>query len=425
MIERDRLNFYSPHERLPAGHENQLTRALLLLLRMSPIVHVEWLRLAAPGRSLAELPPADYDTQRRAVRAAADEEEQAELISVFLAPERPQSGGGAVAESDRGQVLDAIVDYGGELIVVIENKIYDADDLQARELNLTGARIALADRQEAVVILWRDLLEALIALRERDLVAGAEARLLDDFLAYVEDHFPDLGPFRHLALCQGVASRQTRRLRQVLGEAAGVEASGNVYGPWIPTPAGDVAGANAYLRIADHHVESGAEVELALFPADTLSQARGFYANPAAVEGLRKLAATDGWKAGPNFHFGHMQRGYCWTTSSIELGAYLDLWQDQIEHAHAVAEDEWDSYWQWLEQQQIATPGDRPEFDRHFTDTARSTAFPRPGLWLARRWPLADAEHLDVRGALALQVRDALDTALRALTEPPLQTPGL
>jgi hypothetical protein len=39
MAHRDPLNFYSPYERLPAGHENQLTRALLVLLRMSPIAH--------------------------------------------------------------------------------------------------------------------------------------------------------------------------------------------------------------------------------------------------------------------------------------------------------------------------------------------------------------------------------------------------
>ena len=36
-----------------------------------------------------------------------------ELISVFLAPEHPQTPSGDVAQSDRQQVLDGIVDYDG------------------------------------------------------------------------------------------------------------------------------------------------------------------------------------------------------------------------------------------------------------------------------------------------------------------------
>ena len=214
MAERDPLNFFSPYERLPAGHENQLTRALLLLLRMSPLAHVEWLRLVLPDRPLRVLPPAEFVTQRRAIRILGNGAEQADLVSVFLAPERPQSGHSDVVESDRGQVLDAIINY-GELVTVIENKIFDADDLQAREINLEGAGVQLVDGQKVVIVLWRDLLEALTGLRERSLVAGAEARLLDDFLTYVEDHFPGLGPFRTLALCGGVQGRIERRLRQV------------------------------------------------------------------------------------------------------------------------------------------------------------------------------------------------------------------
>lgn len=415
MTDRDPLNFFSPYERLPAGHENQLTRALLVLLRMSPIAHIEWLRLIAPERRLADLPPASYVTQRRAVRHSTEGDEQAELISVFLAPERPQSGGGEIAESDRGQVLDGIIEY-GELVVVIENKVFDADDFQARRLNLTGARIALASGQEAVVVLWRDLLERLIALRERNLIAGAEAVVLEDFLTYVENHFPELGPFRNLALCGGVATRQLRRLRQVLSDATRTEASESGHGPWVPSPAPDVIGAKVYLRIDDD--ESG--IEFRIYPADTLAQARVFYSNENAVRGLRELASMDEWEARPNFHFGYMQPGYCWTEASIELDAYLDLWQEQIRETGAIPRDDWDKYWTWLVQHGIADAEDRSEFDQRFTQTARPTATPRPGLCLGRGWSLAEAEQLDARGAFAAAVRDALETVLRAFGEAPL-----
>jgi hypothetical protein len=417
MTARDPLNFFSPYERLPAGHENQLTRALLLLLRMSPLAHVEWLRLTSPDHSLRTLPPPDFDTQRRVVRTAGDVTEQAELISVFLAPEQPQAGVGDVVESDRGQVLDAIIDYGGEVIAVVENKVFEADDLQARQINLQGARIHLEDGQVVAFVLWRDLLEAFTGLRERNLVGGAEAAVLDDFLTYVEDHFPGLGPFRTLALCRRIPSRIERRLRQVLGDAAGVEAESSPYGPRVATPAGAVIGRDAYLTVTD-----GEAIELALYPADTLGQAKEFYGRPTAIDGVRKLASTENWRVRPNFHFGHMQRGYCWTMSEIDVESYLQLWCGRIDTTGNVPREEWDAYWGWLVDQAIARREDWPEFERHFTNTARKSATPRPGLSLVRSWPLGDAEEEDSRGAFVPAVREALDHALKSVGEPGLVT---
>jgi hypothetical protein len=417
-VQSDALTFFLPFRRLEPNHENQLTRALLVVLRYSPMAHVAWLRLVAPDRQLQQLPAAEFRTQTRTVRQAGEEDEPADLVSVFLTPEAPLTGASVVTESDRAQVLDAVVDYGGELLIVVENKVAEDDDWQARELNITGAHIRLADGQEAIVVLWRDVLEAFIALRERSLVAGSEATLLDDFLSYTENHFPELGPFRTLALAHGNWFRQPRRLRQLLGEAVGLEATIDYYGPYIETPAGEAIGAKTYLRMSDDETE----VELSLFPADTLGQARAFYTNLAATSGVIALREQPGWQARPNFHFGHMQRGFCWTDAELDVGQYVDLWTKEINSAGAVPRDEWDQYWSWLEDERIARPEDRPEFDRHFTHTQRQTASPRPGLWLSRRWPIVEAEQFDSRGALHGQVREALNAALVAFSEPPLRT---
>jgi hypothetical protein len=171
-VERDPLNFFSPFEQLPPNHENQLTRALLVVLQLSPMAHAVWLRLIAPDRELQRLPPAEFNTQHRALQQADDLVEPVELISVFVAPERALSEDALVTESDRGQVLDATIDYGGELLVVVENKMSPDDDWQARQINTTGAKVKIAPGQEAVGVLWRDLLEGLMALRERQLVVA-------------------------------------------------------------------------------------------------------------------------------------------------------------------------------------------------------------------------------------------------------------
>ena len=156
---------------------------------------------------------------------------------------------------------------------MIENKVYDALDTQAQSINLQGAGVQLAEGQTVVRVSGGTCLRHSAGSVSGPSWRGAEAGLLDDFLTYTEDHFPDLGPFRRLALCRGIPVRIDRRLRQVLGEATGSEAETKPHGSCVATPAGTVAGRDAYLRRTDQAVDGQIGIELALYPADTLTQA--------------------------------------------------------------------------------------------------------------------------------------------------------
>ena len=131
--------------------------------------------------------------------------------------------------------------------------------------------------------------------------------MLDDFLTYVEDSFAELGPFRTLSLAHGNPFRQSKRLRQLLGEAVGAEVFLADRGAYVNIPAGSLIGAKADLRVT-----VDAKIELIVYSADTLTQARVFYQDLTGVTGVRNLLGR-GWQAGPHFHFGYMQRGFCWT----------------------------------------------------------------------------------------------------------------
>ena len=409
-MDRDALNFFEPFERLPPNHENQLTRALLLVLRLSPIAHESWLARAAPGRRLYELPTAVFNTQRRAVRVETSAEDQVPLISVFLAPNQPLSDEVIVKESDRQQVLDAVIEYGDALVMVVENKVAEASDAQARELNLAGAGVVIAPGQERQVVTWPEVIGDVTGIAERALAGGAERAVLEDFLAYVEDHFAELGPYRTLGLARGNEFRTRRRLRALLAEATGQEARIDKWGPTVDLPELPGTASRAYL----FPVDGG--IELSVYPADTLSQARAFYTRPAAVAALQALAETPEWQVTPNFHFGHMEGGYAWTTTTIDAEHYIALWQAKIEETISVKRDEWDGYWAWLIQEGLASPDDRAEFDRHFTAANRQKAAPRPGLRVVRRWDLDEAEALDGRHEMSGKVADALQTARAALS---------
>jgi len=405
-MEIDRMNPFEPYENKPAGHEDQLTRALLIVLRLCPMAHASWLRLVAPELELSALPPATFETQKHHISLSKDEGD-AKLISVFLTPEKPGTSG-VIKKSDRKQVLDAIINYEGQPVVVIENKIAFDSDFQALNIN-TGERILLEEGQEAVAVRWRDLIEQFTNLLEKQLVGGGESVLIQDFLTYVEDHFEDLGPYRILSLCRENPGRVDRRLRSVLQDASGHDATIDKYGPTADFDSGDSqsVAARAYLNFWPSASDGGL-VSLAVYPADTLTQAKELYGDSEKVSSLLALASKDGWKLSPNFHFGHVQSGLCWTDSLIPAGEYVAYWVEQINDAGAVNRDHYESYWNGLVRSGIASERNEPEFRQRILESNIQRVIPRPGLKLERTWTLREAESLDSDGKFVGEVSAAL-----------------
>ena len=66
-------------------------------------------------------------------------------------------------------------------------------------------------------------------------------------------------------------------------------------------------------------------VELLLYPADTLTQARAFWSNTRIVETVLELRDS-GWRVNPNFHFGFMERGLTWTETRTSVDPYAGYW---------------------------------------------------------------------------------------------------
>ncbi len=86
------------------------------------------------------------------------------------------------------------------------------------------------------------------------------------------------------------------------------------------------------------------EVELALYPADTLTQARAFYVRHNAIAGIRELCSRPCWHARPNFHCGSFQRGFCWTCNQRDIHEYTALWVRRIDREAAVRRPDWDRF---------------------------------------------------------------------------------
>ena len=296
------LNFFVPYERAAAWHENQLTRALLVVLRYSPMAHQAWLRLVAPEKYLQDLSNAEFATQRQRVLCANTEVPEGETvpgISVWLAPDATHVSA-PIEPSDRQQVLDGIVTYGNDLVVVIENKIsWGGVTEQPYRINLHGSPVKF--EKEPISVTWQRLLGMLSGLVESHLVSGAERLLIIDFLDLVEEHFPLIGPYSTLAQCGDQSYRVEHRLDTILGKVVGTS-DGKSLG-WR-----DLTGTPKIFMAKLGFSIDNSTVCLQMYPADTLGQAREFYGDPSAVDEVLALQ-LEGWRVEPNFHWGFMAGG--------------------------------------------------------------------------------------------------------------------
>lgn len=404
----NRLNFFSPYENASASHENQLTRAFLVVLRYSPLCHQEWLRLIRSDRNLYDLPKPEFATQRQRIVKRDVNITQSEGIpgiSVWLAPDASESTK-PVEPSERHQILDGIVMYGTELVVVIENKIVRGSTTdQSNKINLHGSPV-IFDAQPRPVK-WETLLAILADLMDGGLISGAERTLVTDFLEFVEQHFETIGPYSTLKRCGDSAFRLERRLDMIQGQALKTE-SGTGSG-WR-----DIEGTSKISMARLGLAADRSAVLLQMYPGDTLAQSRAFYGDSTAVDNVLALR-SEGWNMEPNFHWGFMATGYAWLTTPLTVDAYCSYWKQHVGETREMPRPEWQTYWSALESQQIVLASEKSEFDAHFTNTKRQKAHARPGLRCEYRWSLEEATRLDQNNKFIDDVRYRVNQLLTAL----------
>jgi hypothetical protein len=201
-----------------------------------------------------------------------------------------------------------------------------------------------------------------------------------------------------------------RRLDAVQGFAAGTDEA-KAQG-WR-----NISGTQKILMAWLGYPSDVSAVSLRMYPADTLGQARHFYADPASVQAVLALRSQD-WRVEPNFHWGFMAPGYAWAPSPCAVEDYCAYWVEHIGGSRELARSEWDSYLATLQANRILDASGKEAFEQEFAGSQRQKASPRPGLFCEVTWPLAEAARLDARGAFVDAVRHRINEMLAALRAP-------
>ena len=170
----------------------------------------------------------------------------------------------------------------------------------------------------------------------------------------------------------------------------------------------------AFLQYVYLAPSSEGRVELLLYPADTLTQARAFWADPELARSALALREK-GWRVEPNFHFGFAERGLTWLETRISVEVYVAHWSERAADLAALRREDWPVFFDGLIATGIASEADRFQFDQDFTATDSKTATPRPGLRIGYAWP---STRFDVP-EFPEQVRERAAEALTAMGQAP------
>jgi hypothetical protein len=376
----------------------------------------------------ARLPELGLDMQTRHVLelptlGEAEPPSLHRLISVFLSPDEGRDLSGAeIQERVREQRLDGVLRFGDELAVVIESKIVgEAPSDQARLLRLRGVQVR--EPPEVIGLGWHELLEDWWALVERGLLAPAERVLMEDLIAFAEEHFAHLLPFTTLGRAGEHDLRRQRRLMALLREATGIT---------DVEPERPGIGATVML---DRAIETKSTQRIALqqqaeslalctWPAELKSQAEALYRTGRAQRLMGFMAEhPDAWHARPNVQLAFRNAPVAqriFPHCHLEITEYVHRWSGndfgQI-GAHRFDHIR-ENLWPWLRERQYASPEDDQQLDAFLKRLGHRPAHLRPGIEVRRTWPWTYAVDLDERGALASEVRTAVAELPTVLDEP-------
>jgi hypothetical protein len=423
------LNVFEPYRELSRGHEDQLTRAAMIVLRLVPLAR-ETLLQAIGEPSQSQLPDCIVDMQATNIvdpseeNLAAGQVQRGRLVSVFLTPDiEPVDIAEEITDIDRGQRFDGVLRFDPDLVVVLESKVCRRwarrNGHRVAELNLGGTRFA---KRRTSVLRWHDLLESWWRLVELGVLGPAEQAIIQDVLSYAHQDFGHLLPFGTLRRVGSDPVRRKWRLRSLLREATGI----------VPERAGlvhvrlDVALGVACLQRAALDIEEE-RLTLHLWPGELKAQAEHLYAGGHA-ENLCELLDEDdcgAWQVKPQPLLGFRNapvRTRVYLTCGLDPAEYVRRWQGEdwkqvgAHHRNKIRGE----LWPWLLERGYASEHDTARLDQFLHALGRRFAHLRPSIHLSRSWDWNEAERLDDEGLLPGEIHDALNRVLGLLEEPQL-----
>jgi len=390
-----RLNYFSPYLSKPEYHEDQLTRAFLVVLRYVPMAMAAFVETIKNQVNKSDIDFQSYLLENISIENINTQvtslltEGVTDLVAVMMTDDHWNEEL-EVRHRNYGARYDGVIQV-GSVLITIENKPC-SKDIWIEQINPNLDKDSEINvYPKGVVLKWPDIIKMLGSLLSRDILGYCENTLIDDFLSFVQSNFPLLNPYYNLEVCKGNSILLNLRCKNIMEEVAPDSVHchrGSGY--CIVVEPGAVK--QVYLR---YHPETDV-IYMSLYPGDTMSQAKIFY---EYLDLERFLALQDqGWEIGQNLHFSHIQKILHWSKLEINIKEYLNYWKNHMEKIAQVKRKEETDFKNYIDEMlvlNLINKEDEEALNELFNKSSRHHINPCPGVSLEYCWPLDKAGNLD------------------------------
>ncbi|MCY6411387.1 hypothetical protein QTA56_04425 [Acinetobacter sp. VNH17] len=328
----ERLNCFNTYMSKDSSHEDQLTRAYLILLKYSFHVFSSFINYVEQENNneyninlLNLLNDIDWNFETQKGNPSI---ETNFLGSILITDEKPTSNF-TVQSTKRNARYDGLISFGSQLTLIIENKP-NSDHIWFSQLNPSKENLAEETKvlQKPIILEWKKIIKNLNTLLTFETLNGPEKMMINDFLNYIDHNFPKLNPYDSFKLCKSSHKLLERRIFNILKEIAideNMVKYHNGWGYYIETPS-NLHSIQKIGLILDQD-SKGWDINLSLYFGDTQSQAKSFYSkNPDFSK-----VTNSKWSDHPNFHFGFMTSNLVWfktPKNQLDSKSYIQFWKE-------------------------------------------------------------------------------------------------
>ena len=416
----NRLNYFNPYQSKTGEHEDQLTRAYLVLLKHSGhafFTFVEYCRSKhkTSGNeepiSIIDFLEQDWEIE---TQQGNPEINTKYLLSVLITDSQIKTAGSIVQPSERNARYDGIITFGSNLTMIIENKPSSRnvwfDQLNPSKQNLAEGINVYSNH---ALLEWKEIIKQLNHLKTVPTISGYEKIMIDDFLDFIDDKFPRLNPYDSFYQCKRSKELLNRRIENLLKAIASDENlvkchHGRSLSYYIQTPYGEVE--RICLGLSGDGNESS--ITLALCFGDSQRQASLFYKSSPNISHLQNTK----WRVSPNFHVAFMTSNLV-RFESEDSGHYLQFWKDNVEEIHQQKREDVPKYLKWLVNEKVIDmPKEaKDKLKKMFYDTAMQTLNICPGFELNYTFNISEAEELDKSDKLKFILAEKIKEGLKVV----------
>lgn len=413
----DRLNYFNPYQSKSGYHEDQLTRAYLVLLKHSSHAFFAFFDYCRSKQSLIESEhPISFignlesgweiETQKGNPIISTNY-----LLSILITDSHINNNSN-IQSSERSARYDGVITFGNNLTMVIENKPRSSsvwfEQLNPSRQNLSDDTIVYSNPS---VLEWKEIIKQLNQLLSIQTISGYEKILVEDFLSYIDENFPYLNPFDSFHQCKGSRELLQRRINNLLKSISKDDENVKYHRGWgyyIQTPYSQIQEIGLILVMK----ESDWWLELCLYFGDSQRQAKSFFKSKPNIGHLD----TSKWRIQPNFHVSFMTSNLVWFQSD-NTNEYLRFWEENVERICQKKKAEVPNYIKWLVDEKIilATKEVHEKMEEKYYKTAMQTLNICPGLGVIYKISSSEAEEHDKNGKLKFVISEKIREGLRVV----------